>query len=116
MLSIINQVSQVEESRLDKKMQRQKTIKKLVKDKESRTEANKKKKNSRLEEIKMQLRQGHTLGSPSTPRKVAKKKKKLPRTLSSINRDWDAATSASHSAGAAADGTQKKTKTVSFNI
>ncbi|KAJ2581200.1 hypothetical protein GGH95_002198 [Coemansia sp. RSA 1836] len=115
MLSIINQVSQVEESRLDKKMQRQKTIRKLVKDKESRTEANKKKKNSRLEEIKMQLRQGHTLGAPSTPSKVAKKKK-LPRTLSAINRDWDAATSTSHSAGAAADGTQKKTKTVSFNI
>ncbi|KAJ2441021.1 hypothetical protein GGF42_007434 [Coemansia sp. RSA 2424] len=116
MLSIINQVSQVEESRLDKKMQRQKTIRKLVKDKESRTEANKKKKNSRLEEIKMQLRQGHTLGAPSTPSKVAKKKKKLPRTLSAINRDWDAATSTSHGAGAAADGTQKKTKTVSFNI
>ncbi|KAJ2491412.1 hypothetical protein IWW37_002296 [Coemansia sp. RSA 2050] len=114
MLSIINQVSQVEESRLDKKMQRQKTIKKLVKDKESRSQANKAKKNSRLEEIKRQLRQGHSLGSPFGPSKVAKKKK-LPRTLSAINREWNAAPA--NDSSATTDGAQKKSrKSVSFDI
>ncbi|KAJ2065690.1 hypothetical protein GGI17_000234 [Coemansia sp. S146] len=114
MLSIINQVSQVEESRLDKKMQRQKTIKKLVNDKASRSEANKTKKNSRLEEIKRQLRQGHSLASPSAPNKVAKKKK-LPRTLSAVNRDWNAASA--NDGSATADGVQKKSrKSVSFDV
>ncbi|KAJ1818873.1 hypothetical protein LPJ60_004087 [Coemansia sp. RSA 2675] len=114
MLSIINQVSQVEESRLDKKMQRQKTIKKLVNDKESRSQANKAKKNSRLEEIKSQLRQGHSLGSPFAPSKVAKKKK-LPRTLSAINRDWNAASA--NDSSATTDGVQKKSrKSVSFDV
>ncbi|KAJ2463730.1 hypothetical protein GGI03_003656 [Coemansia sp. RSA 2337] len=109
MLSIINQVSQVEESRLDKKMQRQKTIKKLVSDKASRSEANKTKKNSRL------LRQGHSLASPFTPNKVVKKKKKLSRTLSAINRDWNDASA--NDGSATADGVQKKQKkSVSFDV
>ncbi|KAJ2242750.1 hypothetical protein GGI13_006849 [Coemansia sp. RSA 455] len=115
MLSIISQVSQVEESRLDKKMQRQKTIKKLVSDKASRSEANKTKKNSRLEEIKRQLRQGHSLASPFTPNKVVKKKKKLPRTLSAINRDWNDASA--NEGSATANGVQKKPKkSVSFDV
>ncbi|KAJ2396616.1 hypothetical protein GGF41_008578, partial [Coemansia sp. RSA 2531] len=97
MLSIINQVSQVEESRLDKKMQRQ--VSYML---SSRSEANKTKKNSRLEEIKRQLRQGHSLASPFTPNKVVKKKKKLSRTLSAINRDWNDASA--NDASATADG------------
>ncbi|KAJ2804848.1 hypothetical protein H4R20_002346 [Coemansia guatemalensis] len=71
MLDILDRVSQAEESRVDKKIQRQ-------------------------EDIKNQLRQGYSLKGPGKPtkkpaKKLKKAKKTLARTLSSVNREWSAA-------------------------
>ncbi|KAJ2162716.1 hypothetical protein GGF46_000441 [Coemansia sp. RSA 552] len=99
MLSILDQVSQVEESKVDKKLQRQKTIRKLLDEKDTRATEKKNKKSGRFERLKSQLRQGHSLNplAPSAA-KPAKKKakskkqatpKRTPgRTLSSVNREW----------------------------
>ncbi|KAJ1888677.1 hypothetical protein LPJ66_008447 [Kickxella alabastrina] len=91
MMNILNQVSQVEEGRLNRKMDRQKTLEKFAYDKEKRLKAKKVKKTSRLEEIKNQLRQGHTLAElQGKPVKKTKPKKKVDRSLDKINREWSA--------------------------
>ncbi|KAJ1888657.1 hypothetical protein LPJ66_008459 [Kickxella alabastrina] len=91
MMDILNQVSQVEEGRLNRKMDRQKTLEKFAYDKEKRLKAKKVKNTSRLEEIKNQLRQGHTLAElQGKPVKKTKPKKKVDRSLDKINREWSA--------------------------
>ncbi|KAJ2787192.1 hypothetical protein GGI15_000912 [Coemansia interrupta] len=98
MMDILNQVNQVEETRRNKKLERQNVIKKLVYDKEKRSVEKKKKKANRFEEIKSQLRQGYRLGSPtSKPEKKAKKPKNVKRTISTVNREWSAAVEGSSS-------------------
>ncbi|PIA16308.1 hypothetical protein COEREDRAFT_81290, partial [Coemansia reversa NRRL 1564] len=83
MLDILDRVNQVEESRVDKKIQRQHEIKKLMNDKQERAAENKKKKSSRLEDIKNQLRNRYSLKDQGKPsKKKSKKVKKTPaRTL-----------------------------------
>ncbi|KAJ1860938.1 hypothetical protein LPJ73_001178 [Coemansia sp. RSA 2703] len=98
MMDILNQVSQVEETRRNKKLERQNVIKKLVYDKEKRSVEKKKKKANRFEEIKNQLRQGYRLSGPTNkPEKKAKKPKSMKRTISTVNREWSAAVEGSSS-------------------
>ncbi|KAJ1993983.1 hypothetical protein GGI26_003017 [Coemansia sp. RSA 1358] len=98
MLGILDQVSQVEETRLNQKLHRQKTIKKMVEEKQKRAAEKKKKKGSRFDEIKSQLRQGYSLNQQGKPQKKQKKKSGMARTLSAINREWDAIPDASDTA------------------
>ncbi|KAJ2633454.1 hypothetical protein H4R22_000452 [Coemansia sp. RSA 1290] len=123
MMDILDKVSEAEESRVNKKIQRQQTIKKLVAEKAARADEKKKKKSSRLEEIKRQLQKGHSLGTPEKPTKKNKKSKKvkpdLARTLSSINREWSSAFEddrQSSSDDAAHETTTKPRKMVSFDV
>ncbi|KAI9503378.1 hypothetical protein BX070DRAFT_235068 [Coemansia spiralis] len=98
MLGILDQVSQVEETRLNQKLHRQKTIKKMVEETQKRAAEKKKKKGSRFDEIKSQLRQGYSLNQQGKPQKKQKKKSGMARTLSAINREWDAIPDASDTA------------------
>ncbi|KAJ1843263.1 hypothetical protein LPJ70_003465 [Coemansia sp. RSA 2708] len=118
MLDILDQVNQAEEARVNKKLERQHTIKKLVDEREVRTAEKKKKKTSRLEAIKNQLRQGHQLGTPNKPAKMPRKPKNIPRTLSSVNREWSSAFEDGSSAESPDHDTSsaKPKKTVSFAV
>ncbi|KAJ2719297.1 hypothetical protein GGI07_005291 [Coemansia sp. Benny D115] len=128
MLSILNQVQQVEDGRINKKMERQKNIKRLVQEKERRSAEKKMKKSSRFEEIKNQLRQGYRLGGPAEKEKpsrkqrsaqTAKNKGKLDRTLSSINREWSSAIGdgeSSESAASQSSSISKSKKVVTFSV
>ncbi|KAJ1642319.1 hypothetical protein LPJ64_005827, partial [Coemansia asiatica] len=110
-MDILNQVNKDEESRLNKKIERQNAIKKIVYDKERRSAEKKKNKINRLEEIKSQLRQGHRLGD--SPKRQGmlfgssskNKSKKAKRTISTINREWSAAVD--DSASPSSDATEK---------
>ncbi|KAJ2559724.1 hypothetical protein EV175_000190 [Coemansia sp. RSA 1933] len=70
-------------------------IKIMVQEKNNRVQEKKSKKATRLDEIKKQLRQGYSL-RPMEQQPVArkikhsKKKKNVQRTLSAINKEWDA--------------------------
>ncbi|KAJ2393100.1 hypothetical protein GGI23_005089 [Coemansia sp. RSA 2559] len=99
----------------------------MVQEKTKRVQENKTKKASRLDEIKKQLSQGYSLRPPLGPpaRKAhPKKKKSVGRTLSAINKEWDAMESSedsrSQSAGApeSDDGlaSPKSKKTVTFAV
>ncbi|KAJ2499621.1 hypothetical protein GGH96_003378 [Coemansia sp. RSA 1972] len=111
MMSILDQVNQAEESRVNKKIERQHAIKKLVDDKQTRSTEKKKKKTSRLEEIKNQLRKGYSLNPQNTPVKKSKKdpKHKVARTLSSVNREWSSAFEDENSSSSAKSSTQDTT-------
>lgn len=100
MLDILDKVNQAEDSRVEKKVQRQHAIKKLVTEKEKKSADKKKKKNGRLEEIKKQLRSGYSLNTqqPSTSTATLTKKRRnkskakgspAKRTLSEVNRQWE---------------------------
>ncbi|KAJ2478278.1 hypothetical protein IWW56_003819 [Coemansia sp. RSA 2131] len=125
MMSILDQVNQAEESRVNKKIERQHAIKKLVDDKQTRSTEKKKKKTSRLEEIKNQLRKGYSLSPQNTPVKKPKKKKdpkhKVARTLSSVNREWSSAFEDENSSSPAKSSAQdtadaKPRKSVTFDL
>ncbi|KAJ1949522.1 hypothetical protein FBU59_001105 [Linderina macrospora] len=114
MLSILNQVSGVEETRLEKKMKRQQVVKTLVKEKEKKSMERKSKIGRKLDDMKAKL-----LEKTMEKRRAKKQAKKspgkaaLPRTLSAINREWgndEVATSSSDTLSTIS----KPKKTVSF--
>lgn len=122
MLDILDKVNQAEDSRVEKKVQRQHAIKKLVTEKERKSADKKKKKNGRLEEIKKQLRSGYSLNTqqPSTSTAALPKKRKnkskakgspAKRTLSEVNRQWENTMDGEESSPE-----KRQVKTVSFAI
>ncbi|KAJ2513091.1 hypothetical protein H4217_006527 [Coemansia sp. RSA 1939] len=126
MKNILDKVNEAEDSQLNKKIQRQQSIKKMVEDKNTRSQEKKTKKASRLDEIKKQLRQGYSLSNPTkppSPRPRTKKRKNMGRTLSAINKEWDAMESSEDGPSTAVsetnDGTPtspKSKKTVTFAV
>ncbi|KAJ1952378.1 hypothetical protein GGI12_006258 [Dipsacomyces acuminosporus] len=88
MLSILDKVSEVEESRLEKKKTRQNAIKKLVSEKEKRSVEKKAKSGNRLEHMKKQLQQGYSLKVQEKRVAKSQRKNKVHRSLSAINKDW----------------------------
>ncbi|KAJ1955711.1 hypothetical protein EC988_001734, partial [Linderina pennispora] len=116
MLSILNQVSGIEEMRLEKKMKRQQVVKSLTKEKEKKSMERKSKIGRKLDDMKAKL-----LEKTVQKRRAKKQAKKSPgkaglsRTLSAINREWDSDEIASGGSDALA-GVAKPKKTVSFAI
>ncbi|KAJ2796442.1 hypothetical protein H4R21_004715 [Coemansia helicoidea] len=115
MMSILDQVGQVEDARVGRKIQRQHDIKSRTDKHQSQAAERKQKKSNRLEEIKTQLRKR---APPSTVKgRLAKKQPgsaKLKRTLTSVNRDWDAALRSSEPGSKGADADSKAKKRVTF--
>ncbi|KAJ2087726.1 hypothetical protein IW138_004754 [Coemansia sp. RSA 986] len=125
MINILDQVNEAEETQLGKKLKRQKAIKLMVQEKNNRMQENKTKKASRLDLMKKQLRQGYSLHpseKPTHKTQHSKKKKNVPRTLSAINKEWDAMDSSEDSQSVATsepiDGlaSPKSKKTVTFAV